>query len=316
MKSFSYSTKIINFVFLLFFLGIIVCVIHHFGKTQALIDSAAQTIQHLKAAGPGADKTSSLGNSDIQIFEKHLFSLLPSFLATICLYIPIAILLFFISFLAAVVATYKPFLLIARIVRGAVHIIDSIPLILWVFIGLIIAFSVFSNAKWESPRIIFWITLLYYSSLSFSYGMVLIVVFFQQNQRVIFEIRSQNILNGEIVSGISSITIIWRLFRFHFAKTIMIRQIIYAFLYILLFDYCLMYIFDDFRQSGYFTPLTVKAGLFFKKLNCALPGSDIADIYSHLHATFFCLILLLAVLCFYFLFMFFDHKDMTSYDTC
>jgi len=110
-------------------------------------------------------------------------------------------------------------------------------------------------------------------------------------------------------------SIIWRMFRFHFARTIMVRQLIYAFLYILLFDYCLMYIFENFRQTAWaLTPLTVKAGLFFKRLEYfkSIDKNELIQIYSHLHASALFLILLLALICFFILFYFFDRKDIIN----
>jgi len=297
-------------VFLIFFSVILYSIHNHYQQTRLLIEKSSLANPSISGPGTTANIKGAIGQSDIQELRQHLFSLVPGFCATIILYLPVALLIFFISFAAAVGSAYNPFSRMAPFANGFIQLVDSIPLVLWVFIAVIIVFRGFAHSVWG-----YYLSVFYYPVLSLSYGMVLIVIFFQQDRRIITEIRSQNILNGEIVSGINNQLIIFRMFWFHFAKTIMIRQLIYAFLYILLFDYCLMYIFEDFRQSGYaMTPLTVKAGLFFKRLNYykLLHMPDRVEIYSHLHTTSFYLILLLALVCFFILFFYFDRKDITN----
>jgi len=260
---------------------------------------AAATINHTRVL-----------NSEISIVEKEQASLLLSMGQTIFLYLPAAFLILFISFMTAVGAAYNPFSPYARIWQWPILIIDSVPLIFWVIISLLIVFRIFSHAFWGD--IFKWF---YYPALSFSYGMVLIVVFFKQNKRTIAEIRSQNILNGEIVTGISDLRIIWRMFQYHFAKTIMIRQLTYTILYLLLFDYCLMYIFEGYRQIDCgLTSLTLKAGLYLLRIDRyeLLDKPLMTSMYYHLHYSAFYLILALALICFFILFMIFDRKDITN----
>jgi len=312
MKHIEILTHILFYsLFLVALIGICAIGYTEYSQTLALIDQAETQLQ-ATMSGPGAIafQDSNISQSDIIIFRQHLSSILPCFFATIYLYVPVALIIFLIAFATAVAAAYNPFSRIVPIARGIIQLIDSIPLVLWVFLAVIVVFRIFSHPQWG-----LYFSAFYYPALSLSYGMVLIVIFFQQNKRIISEIRSHNILNGEIVSGVGDVYIIWRMFRFHFAKTIMIRQLIFAFLYVLLFDYCLMYIFEGFRQSGCaLTPLTVKAGLFFKRLNYyeTIHMNDVANIYSHLHAISFILIVLLALISFFFLFYYFDRKDIIN----
>jgi hypothetical protein len=302
---------LIYLVFLGFFIWISYSIITHYTTTQALINQAEIKIK-TPVSGPGSlsgYQASKIGESDIIEFRNHLSSIFPCFCATIILYAPVAMILFMIGFATALGASYNPYSKMVPFARGLIQFIDSIPLVLWVFLAVIIVFRV-SHSDWGPQLSIF-----YYPVLSLSYGMVLIVIFFQQNRRIIDEIQSSNILKSEIVSGVNTGSIIWRMFRFHFARTIMVRQLIYAFLYILLFDYCLMYIFENFRQTAWaLTPLTVKAGLFFKRLEYfkSIDKNELIQIYSHLHASALFLILLLALICFFILFYFFDRKDIIN----
>jgi len=285
---------------------------HQFQVKTLITRTNAQHNKESSVMSPGMSVDYSLvPKSEIYMVEDEHHSLLASMVHTIFLYLPAALLILLISFVTAVGAAYNPFSPFARIFKWPIHLIDSIPLIFWIIIGLIIVFRIFSHDYWGDT----FFRYLYYPSLSFSYGMALIVIFYQQNKRTIAEIRSQNILNGEMVTGISHFHIIMRLFWYHFAKTIIIRQFIYTLLYLLLFDYCLMYTFEDYRQIDCgFTPLTVKAGLYLLRVNRfeLLGNTSLMNMYQHLHDAAFYLILALALICFFILFMVFDRKDITN----
>jgi len=297
------------------FMGLIILYQYqnHQKQVKTLINSAsAQYIINQNTTMPGMQINYSLiPLSEIQMVEDEHNSLLMSMMQTIVLYLPAAFFILLISFVTAVGASYNPYLPISRISQIPIHVMDSVPLIFWVVMGVIIIFRIFSHSYWGDTFVKYF----YYPALSLSYGMALIVIFFQQNKRTIAEIRAQNILNGEIVTGISHFRIICRMFWYHFAKTVMIRQFIYTLLYLLLFDYCLMYTFEDYRQVDCgFTPLTVKAGLYLLRLGrFELLGKDVlVNMYTHLHYASFYLILALALGCFFILFMVFDKKEIAN----
>jgi len=286
---------------------------YHQYHVKSLIHQAiSQNTRYQNNITPGMQASYDLiPEIDLEIVTDAHKSLLPSLFQTLVLYLPAAFLILLISFITAVGVAYNPFSPFARLSQLPIQIIDSIPLIFWVIMALIIIFRIFAHPYWGDT----FLKYLYYPALSFSYGMALIVIFFQQNKRIIEEIRSQNILYGEMVTGISNLRIIARMFWYHFAKTIIIRQFLYTVLYLLLFDYCLMFTFEDYRQVDCgFTPLTVKAGLYLLRFyNARLLGKDmLMHMYNHLHSAAFYLILAMALGCFFILFMIFDRKEITN----
>jgi len=306
-------TVFILSIFLLMAMYIVFKYQYHQYQVKTLTQYAtSQYTQYKNNMRPGMHINYSLiPESDIEIVTDEHNSLMISLFQTIVIYLPAAFLILFISFITAVGSAYNPYSPFAKLSRLPVQIIDSIPLIFWVIMALILIFRIFSHPYWGET----FLKYLYYPALSFSYGMALIVIFFQQNKRTIEEIRSQNILYGEMVTGISNLRIIARMFWYHFAKTIIIRQFTYAVLYLLLFDYCLMFTFEDYRQVDCgFTPLTVKAGLYLLRFNNAeLLGKEVLmHMYEHLHWAAFYLVLTMALGCFFILFMIFDRKEIIN----
>ena len=314
-KMINKHSVIINSIIFTFFLILFIILIHgyyyHQNRLCTLIEKASA--QYPISQNPGdIDFTpnETFMKSDIDIIKKEQASLIRLLLQTLYIYLVPSFLILLISFVISVGAAYNPYSIIAKPFKWIIDLIDSIPQIFWIILTIIIVFQVYSDAYW-GKKLSIW----YYPAVSFSYGIVLVVIFAQQNMRIIEEIRLQNIIFGEIVTGVRTYVIIYRMFRYQFAGSIMIRQFVYTILYLLLFDYSLMYIFEEYQQvSSGITPLTLKAGLYFLRFDAynTLKMNTMAEMYHHLHDAAFFLILCLALFCFFILFLWFDRKDIAN----
>jgi len=308
------TERLIRLLTIIIFLFIITVIVincyHHNNSLQHCIDELEEKMESFSLSPEQNNYYHKPAMKDefryIKNYQSYIVSVnaLKSFL----LYLPGVVFTLFVSFVCATVSEFYLYTKLSTVSKWIIHTLDAVPLIFWVFLALGLTYKMIN---WSNQLNAF-----YYPALNISYCSVLMVIFYSQNVRKIAEIKASNIINGEKVSGISNIRIIWRMFRFQFLKTILFKQSFYAIIYMILFDYSFMNIYKDHQQIGFkLTTLAFNAGLFFSKYegyNLYSELKTIAMVYRELHDVCFCLIAMIIVMFYALLFWFYDVKALTD----
>ena len=316
MKIYLPTKKILQLIiigaFSIISLVILLTCCYHYQKSERLIHRLETVLNSPQLPGdiefmPLPSMTDDL--DDIKQMKAYIFS--KKAMISFYVYLPAAGFTLFFSFLLAIMSEYYSNSKRSKLSKAIINGIDSVPLVFWVFLALGITYKFITNPSWYCEHLKW----AYYPVLNISYCSVLIVIFYTQDVRKIAEIKASNIIYGEMVTGIKDRQIIGRLFKYQFVKTIFIKQFFYVIIYLLLFDYCFMYIYKAHRQIGNsFTTLAFNAGLYFSRYEeLRLKGLDLmASIYLELHDACFYFIIFIVVVFYAILFWFFDIKVLSN----
>ncbi len=141
------------------------------------------------------------------------------------------------------------------------HLFDTLPYILWSIIGLSIAFTILGQNPASEGRYVVFLLLIY-----LGFGLFLLPFFVQENTRQFRQARNDGVFDGERMSGLSDKRIRLRLLRYRFSSN-MARQILYAAIFMMLFDFSL-YDGENVRgsyQLAYTPTVFVQASVYYKR---------------------------------------------------
>ncbi|CAN2043977.1 membrane hypothetical protein [Candidatus Magnetomoraceae bacterium gMMP-1] len=280
---------------------------NHYSKIDFLIEK--ETMRQSEIEDPASFSDSLISEVDLEFIKSEKdFILSHEAFISFVFYFPGALIAVIFSFILAVFAKFYINTKRSRISLLIIQLLDSVPLIFWVFLALAILYSLISNQEWG--HLLEWA---YYPALSVSYGAVLIVIFFFQDVQKIAEINSTNIIDGEKVTGISNGRIVFRMLWYQFLKAIFPKQFFYAILYLVLFDYCFMYIFNDYLLIGdAWTTISLKAGLYYHRAvyYSLLEWESMASLYQELHYAGFYMIVFVTIVFYSILFWCYDLKEL------
>ena len=307
------SDKTVNLaIVLVFIIGISLCLsvsARHHLETKSLIEAQKKT-----PAGPLSKP--EVGTDDLERLEKHLKGTWDIFYRTLLFYLPSSIIAVSVGFLLALWRQFHAGKKRAAFARVFVQLVDSIPLVFWIFLLLIVMskMTVSIHIFNEYPRIHDFLDEVYYPALSISYGIVLWIIFYRQDSSKIAELQRAKIIDQEKLYGIGDWRIVLRMLRYRFFLPVFLKQVLYSFLYLNLFDYCFMVVYEGrhARVAEASTTLAFEAGRFYhlQEYYRDLQLHAKEQIYSCLHLQYLWLIICMAFVSFMIMFYFYDKKEL------
>ena len=154
--------------------------------------------------------------------------------------------------------------------RWLANFLDSVPAIIWVLASFFFAYLL--REKHSD---------LYYLVICLSYSLALFIVFFKQDCMRINELKNSDVLNGERFAGRGNVTLIIRMTRFRFVKLLLVKQLVYALTFLILFDYSIAYVHSAIAQPDTFISLSAQAATLYH----ANQGS--ASVYHSIYTSFY-----------------------------
>lgn len=126
-----------------------------------------------------------------------------------------------------------------------VEAIDSLPYILW---SIPFIYGAVQLREMWRPRSSYpgW---LHFSILFFGFSLFLMLFFIRQNRRKLRDLGASGMVDGLRVTGIGTVRLYSRIFRFQFFRRLFSRQFLYAMVFIMLFDFSFCSIHEAYQST-------------------------------------------------------------------